>query len=112
MRDWAIGLSCAVVTLVSGIVYIGLDFYEQYKSVNQDVAVEEQEVLYNDKEVIHYAELYKKREMTFDTLRQERSAVIFQEENVEDTTENVPETSNSPTADNEVEPLAEVELAQ
>jgi hypothetical protein len=75
LRDWAIGLSVAVLVFIGGISFIGYDFYSQFGSAGEEAAIEAQPVTYRDKEVRAYAEHYTEVENTFNKLRSNRAYV-------------------------------------
>jgi hypothetical protein len=68
IRDWTIGLFTATVLFLTGVVFIALDFYLQFIAEPQAFVAEDQLVVYPEKEVRHYAELYRKKEENFNAL--------------------------------------------
>ena len=72
LREWLGGLTIASVVLVSGGVYIAYDFYAQFYASEKTITIEGQAVMYQETEVIEYAELYNARDVVFQGLRAER----------------------------------------
>lgn len=98
LRDWTIGLFVAVCIFLGGVGAIGLDFYLQFGAPNEAVPVEEQTVVYREREVVQYAEEYNKKETRFKELRTHTVSVPAKVEEVASTTT---------AATEEVAPLAD-----
>jgi len=77
LTHWIGGLSLAIIVFLGGIVVITIDFYRQLNSVPESVTVEEQPVVYNEKDVRQYAESYIEKERVFNELRRQKTAVPF-----------------------------------
>jgi hypothetical protein len=72
LRDWTVGLAVAVVTFLSGVSFITYDFYRQSGVPTQEVTAEYEPVVYQEKEVIRFSEMYEEKERAFNTLRERR----------------------------------------
>ena len=71
-RDWTWGIFTATVVFLGGSVFIGLDFYDQFGAPARDVVAEIQPIVYQEKEVVRYAELYNERERAFNMFREKK----------------------------------------
>lgn len=68
-RDWLVGLFCAVVVFIGGMVFIAIDFYIQFEMPSNETIFDVQTMKYQDKNVIYFAEIYTEKEKTFNQLR-------------------------------------------
>lgn len=71
-RDWTIGFLLSATILVVGVAYTIFDFREQFSRTGQEVTLDNQPVIYEEKEVVRYAELYEEKEREFNALRAHR----------------------------------------
>ncbi len=102
-RDWGAGLMIAALTFCCGVGYLVFDFNAQFGAASDSIVIESQPVIYRDKEVQSYAELYFEKERMFNDLRRQRQVVVPVQMN------QLPETEVENSENN---PLAEIELAQ
>src|SRR5690606_26472893 len=87
-RDWFVGLCIATACLVSGCVYVVLDFYNQVHTSLDASELKTDVVTYNERDVVRYAEIYTKKSAVFETMRVDRRFVAPSEEEVADEAEN------------------------
>lgn len=78
-RDWARGLLTAIIFFIGAMVYVSVDFYLQFLAPNDEIMVDVEPVVYKDKDVVFYAEVYAERDVLFNTLRETRAYVPPQE---------------------------------
>ncbi len=72
VRDWTLGLFFAVTLFFAGVVYIALDFYEQFGTSKEALVTEGKSEVYREKEVRMFAEIYSQKEQVFMELRGEK----------------------------------------
>ncbi len=101
---WVLGLIFAFVIFLVGVVFIISDFRAQFNSSDSENSTSEKPILYAEKEIKEYAELYRKKEEVFNELRKNKQVI---EQIVAPVVEEAPlEEATSTT------PLAEVPIAQ
>ena len=97
-RDWLVGLFCAVVVFISGIVFIAIDFYVQFEVPSSDTILDVQTIKYQDKNVIYFSEIYTEKEKTFNQLR----GIRFNPPRTNTVTDKVVSTASSTLAEDAV----------
>lgn len=103
-REWIVGLSAAVLLFVSGSLYLGYDFWDQYQGIDEQIPVDGTVVRYRKQDAAHFLELYRAKKETFEALRADK---VFQPAVVVSTT---PEVATSTAV--AAPPLAEEVVAQ
>lgn len=108
MRDWALGLCVAILFFLVGAAYIAFDFYDQLGGI-ATIEVEDapQPIVYRDKEIIFYADMYSKKELRFNTLRGEAPVVAPLATTTEDVVTDEEEGDGEESSDEVAAPSAD-----
>ena len=104
IRDWMKMLVLAVLVLLTGLSFFGFRFYTQFGTFEQGEISEQSAVIYNEKEVRTFAEMYSVKEAVFNKLRNDVQYIppVQQEDPV----------SLATSTEGALEPLAEDVVAQ